>query len=327
MPLKSFVCAVIIAVVVGAWLWRERRRRKDEAPASIVLLLHRPKPLNVQILAQVLTEVTGKSVRAIALDDSRSEKGDNRPVGDMVAGASPHFISRVNGISFAIHNLSAPYMADPAQASESFVEMRLRKAVREHTAWLSMDILNAQAATPDAYRIVGRVLARLVDDDCLALYYPPLNQFAPCKPDEMVTKLNSDDPINAVFREVTEVPVIPIDDDPRLRAAEAEARRRFPEFEAAFQKKDGSRFTVKALITANGNSEHIWVEVDRVSMGKIEGRLGNDPVNLGDLKLGSKVEVPTDSIEDWVYLRNGNPIGEFTGPVIQKIVRERSKKK
>jgi uncharacterized protein YegJ (DUF2314 family) len=90
--------------------------------------------------------------------------------------------------------------------------------------------------------------------------------------EETPAKLRSDDPIKAVFVEITEIPVVPIGDDPRLQAAEAEARRRFQEFE-----------TVKTLVTVSGNSEHIWVDVDSISAGKIHGRLGNDPVDLGDL--------------------------------------------
>jgi uncharacterized protein YegJ (DUF2314 family) len=322
MPIKWLICAVIIATVVaGVWLRRARRKRKGDPPASIVVFLQRPKPLNVQILAQVLSEVTGRNVRAIALDDNPND--NNRPAGDMVAGASPHFIAYASGTAFAIHNLSSPYVEDQAHASESIPELRLRKAIREHTAWLSMDIVHAQAATPEAYRVAARVLAKLIDADCLALYHPPSNRFAPCKPDETKAKLNSDDPIKAVFRELTEVPVIPIDDDPRLKSAEAEARGRFTEFAAAFQKRDGDRFAVKASITANGNTEHIWVEVDRISMGRIEGRLGNDPVDLGDLEIGSEVEIETGEVEDWVFMRNGGPVGLFTVPVIQRIEQER----
>ena len=84
---------------------------------------------------------------------------------------------------------------------------------------------------------------------------------------------------------------------------------------------------VKALITRNGNSEHIWVEVDRISTGKIEGRLANEPVDLGDLKLDSKVEVETSQVEDWAYSRGSETVGQFTVPVLLEIEEQRSGKK
>jgi uncharacterized protein YegJ (DUF2314 family) len=207
-------------------------------------------------------------------------------------------------------------MDDPVRASESFPELRLRKAIKDHQAWLSMDIAQAEAATPEAYRVAARVLANLIDADCVALFHPPLARWVPCSMDETVANLRSDDPIAAVFGEMSQAPVIPIEeDDPRLIAAGNEARQRFAEFESAFQNKDGSHFAIKMKLASGDNAEHIWVEVDRITEGRIEGRLGNDPVDLGDWKLGSKVELEVDRVEDWVFQRRGEMVGLFTGPV------------
>lgn len=71
-------------------------------------------------------------------------------------------------------------------------------AMREHKAWLSMDILDPESVTPENYRIIGRVLAHLAGPDCLALYHPPSGKLVPCLA-ETGTKLSSDDPIQAVF--------------------------------------------------------------------------------------------------------------------------------
>ena len=136
----------------------------------------------------------------------------------MVAGGSPHFIAQVGGTAFAIHNISEPYVSDPLRASEVLPDLHLRKAVRDHKAWISMDIIHPPTGTADAYRVIARVLAHFIDSDCLALYYPPDERFAPCIADQTIEKLRSDDPVTAVFREVTEAPVIPIEDDPRLKA-------------------------------------------------------------------------------------------------------------
>ncbi len=218
-------------------------------------------------------------------------------------------------------------MKDPLRVSDSVPDLRIRKAIGDHTAWLSMDIVHAPAATNEAYRITARVLARLIGPDCVALYHPPLNRFVPCKAEETAEKLRSGDPVRAVFRDVGEAPVVPIEDDPRLKAAEAEARRRFSEFEIAFTKKLGSGFAVKALVSAPHNAEHIWIDVDSIAQGVIEGRLANAPVDLGDLKVGSQVKVDRASVEDWVFLQAGTPVGMFTVPVIQQINQERTKHK
>jgi uncharacterized protein YegJ (DUF2314 family) len=326
MLIKWLLCAVLIAVIAGVWLWQQRRRRvtNNEEPASIVLLLKGPREVDVRLLASLLTEATGLKVRAIG----PSEPADNtdKPAGDMVAGASPHFIANLNGTTFVIHNLATPYVEDSEAASASIPELRLRKAMAEHKAWLSMDVLRPEAATAKAYRIVGHLLANFVGPDCLALYHPPLNKLAPCT-EETASKLRSNDPIKAVFHDPDFVPVIPIQGDPRLTAAEAEARRRFPEFEAAFIKNDGNNFSIKARISTETNSEHIWVQVDTITPDGIKGRLGNEPVNLGDLKLGSSVEIQRDQVEDWSFLRRGKPVGLFTVAVIQQIQAENSTKK
>jgi len=121
--------------------------------------------------------------------------------------------------------------------------------------------------------------------------------------------------------------VMPIDDDPRMKAAEANARTQFGKFEAAFHKQDGEDFSIKAAISGGGNTEHIWVAVEKIGDEQIEGALANDPIDLGGLKLGSKVTVKRQQVEDWVFSRGGNPVGSFTLPVIQAIHEERARKK
>jgi len=282
----------------------------------------------VQTLAHFLSLASGRSVSALPLEGDIPQQDRDRPAGDVVSGASPHFIVFIGGTPYLIHNVSAPYGDDPENVSESIPELRLRKALREHTAWLSMDILHPEAATPEAYRLVARTLSYLVDSDCLALYHVRLGQFALCNSDETIAKLRSDDPVTAVFREITQVPVIPVDeDDPRLKAAEAEARSRFSEFEAAFRNKDGAHFGVKTALSQDGDTEHIWIEVDRISAGKIQGRLANEPVNLGDMKIGAAVQFDIDRVEDWGYMRDGRPVGMFTLLAIEQIQQERREKK
>jgi uncharacterized protein YegJ (DUF2314 family) len=45
------------------------------------------------------------------------------------------------------------------------------------------------------------------------------------------------------------------------------------------------------------------------------------------LKIGSKVEVEIGQVEDWVFLRDGKPVGALTAAVLEEIEREKRKTK
>jgi uncharacterized protein YegJ (DUF2314 family) len=265
------------------------------APASIVMLLGRPKQLDAARLTSLLA-------------------------GGTVSGTSPRFAARAQGATFVIHNSAKPYVDDPDLVSQSIAELRLRKAIADHRAWLSMDIVGPVASAQE-YRTIARLLAGLVDADCLALYHPPLDQIIPCQPDDP-KELNSEDPVKTVFRDADWDRVYPFDQDPRMRAAQYEAWRRFREFETAFANKDGSDFAIKTRMSVGEASEHIWVHVDSITPERIEGRLANDPLDLGDLKYDSKVEVKANSTEDWTFVKDGKSLGRFTPPVMEEIEKE-----
>jgi uncharacterized protein YegJ (DUF2314 family) len=118
--------------------------------------------------------------------------------------------------------------------------------------------------------------------------------------------------------------VLPVSgDDPRMVAAVAECRRRWPEFVAAFEARSGEHFTVKAPITHGDHTEFIWIEVTALENDVIYGTLGNEPVRLGPLKLGSKVRTAVADLNDWCYLDpTGEPHGLFTLKVIDAAQRE-----
>lgn len=101
-----------------------------------------------------------------------------------------------------------------------------------------------------------------------------------------------------------------------MAAAVAEARRRWPEFTAAYQRAaDKAPFAVKAPVTEAGNTEFIWINVKAIADDQIHGFLANDPVALGDLKLGSFVTVSVADLNDWVCpdpSAPGRPLGLFT---------------
>jgi uncharacterized protein YegJ (DUF2314 family) len=293
---------------------------QSEQPESIVLLLRQAKRLDVHLLSEVLQHVTGWPFRTIDGDTPSDQKNRNEPAGSFwVAGGSPHFIIQANGVTYLVHNASSPYCDTAEEAAEEVQELRLRRAIRDHRAWLSMDVLHPEQANSETYRIIVGVLARFSDSDCLAVYHPPSNRFTFSLRGKGAAQ-QAPDPVGALFEMEDNVPVLPIDDDPRLEAAEQEARRRSPEFEKAFRAKAGLHFAVKTSLSGNGNREHLWVTVQDIEEGKIKGTVGNDPVDLGDWKFGSPVEVAISDIEDWLFVRKRFerkpvPVGGFTLPV------------
>jgi uncharacterized protein YegJ (DUF2314 family) len=269
--------------------------------------------------------VTGRVVQSITPESAGGPRSDYSQADDFVISVPPSFIATVDGVAFLVNNISRPYVKDAGQMSLGIHERRLRTAVAEHQAWLSVEILHPQAVTPENYRIVGRVVAGLIGMECLALYHPPSGKLVPSRLDETIALLQSEDPITSVFGDTTYIPVILIENDHRVREAEAEARRRFPEFEDAFRSGDAADFSVKALISSADNAEHIWIQVEEITGDKIVGRLGNEPVRLDGLRLGSRVDIEKSQVEDWAFRSGDTPIGMFTVPVIQRIEKDRSK--
>ena len=102
--------------------------------------------------------------------------------------------------------------------------------------------------------------------------------------------------------------------DAEMNAAIAKARASLPDFWQVYEKREQgeSGFSLKVKITDNKKIEHFWVvDVERKN-GKISGSINNDPDIVQNVKLGDKITVNEPDISDWLYLRNGKMVGNFT---------------
>jgi len=120
--------------------------------------------------------------------------------------------------------------------------------------------------------------------------------------------------------------VVQIDeDDPRMAAAVAEAKKRLPEFVGAFGKaKDGYQFSIKAPFADPGNaeeSEFMWVHICRVDFDAVHGTLLNDPEFVKSYKYDDVVRVPMELIVDWVYTNGEKSVGDFTAKVLDEAAK------
>ncbi len=294
----------------------------DGPMVSLVLLLRRPRHLEANLVARYAELVWATPFKSLSAD---SEPQDDPP-GPWVGGQSPIFMVSAPEGFFIVHNHDRPYFDDPAKLAEEVDELRLRKVIEDNRGWLAVDLMRLsddQAPRESAYPAIARFIAELAGPDCQAVFQPATNRFNPWD-DELEAKLRAGD-VADVFAEPTQVPVINVpEDDPRMLAAVTEARTRWPEFVAAFDAKAGESFSVKAPVTAGGNTEFIWVQVESVAGEDIAGTLGNEPVDLGDLREGSPVTVQVPELNDWMFLRDGEPVGLFTVKAIQEIQKERA---
>jgi len=285
---------------------------ESDAPmTSLVLLLREPKYLDPAILSHAASQAWDAEILA----------GEEGEAESFVVGDSPMFMLKHEANMFVVHNHDEPYFKDSEEVAEQMGELRRRKAIVEHQAWMSVDALLVEddEARRQAYGQIGRVLALLAGDDTLAVVCPESGQIVPYD-DELDALLRSGDPLEA-FGNPANPPVIEIaPDDPRMQAAVAEARERWPEFVAAFENRAADeRFSVKAPFNDDEHMEFMWVEVTAVEGKLILGTLGNEPVNVSNVKLGQRVRVQIDELNDWIFFRDDELHGGFTIKVFERI--------
>ncbi|SRR5258708_2261523 len=109
-------------------------------------------------------------------------------------------------------------------------------------------------------------------------------------------------------------------DDPEMVAAIAKARETLPQFWQAFEKRERgeSNFSLKVKITDKQGTEHFWLtEIERTD-GKTLGTINNDPDIVANVKLGDRMAIPEADISDWLYMRDGKMVGNYTLRVLFK---------
>jgi len=325
---KAIVVIVVIAAMVGggylALRGFSRRCESDDPLISIVFLLRAPRPMR----EAGVRSAAGKAFNVtFDADDPHATTWVVPAPSPAVEGLDPKdaqsFMVNVPQGAFVVNNFAVPYMAHPDEFAAGISDRRLRGAIAAHRAWVSVDAMGDlpdEASKAEAYRAIGKMLAELAGPDCLAVYCPELER---CNEyDEALVKtLRGDDPL-AVFEEPTFGPVIDVDsEDPRLVAAIEEARRRWPEFVAAFNvNADKERpFLVKAKFEEGETVEHMWISVTRVDGDTIHGVLENEPHGLTKVKQGQAVALPLSALSDWLYAKGKEPVGGFTAKVIAEM--------
>lgn len=309
---------------------------------SLVLLLRELPHLEPFMIARFASQAWGIEVShydGSDEDESSDTSEDDQEQSEddegqaFIVGAPPLMMLKHPTGMFVMHMFDSTYWEEDKlpDVQASIPELRAQHAIGQHRAWISVDLLgSALDMTPDclkeAYRMIGRLLAEIADDNTLAVLDPEKGWLRPYDP-EIEAKLRSDDPQEA-FRELYYSPVITVpSDDPAMIQAVEECRARFPEFVTAFEARDTADkevpFMIKAPFTENDNTEFMWVEVTAIENDKIYGTLANEPANLPRWKEGDRVTVPVAELNDFLFMQNNEPVGGFT----LKVIADRTKQK
>jgi uncharacterized protein YegJ (DUF2314 family) len=292
----------------------------ENGPLSIVALMSELPFVETAVLHRAAASAWG-------MDFTESDDEDDARDNFLVGEAPLWFVQR-DGRRYLVHAHDRPYFDDSEAAAAQLADLRLSRAVADHGAWLAVDALiddpeNAEESRT-AYAAIGKLLSELVDDDCLGLYFPQVGELYPYDSD-MQSGLKSGDPLAAV-RAFQPPPLLMVDDDDEtVRAAVQEARRRWPEFVAAFEQRgSGERFAVKAPVSRGAQTEFIWLTVTAVEGDLIYGELANAPLALAGLSLGDRVTVAVEQLNDWlVVLGNGTTLGGVTVKAVEQAARRR----
>jgi uncharacterized protein YegJ (DUF2314 family) len=283
---------------------------------ALVWLRRTPRDLAAADLADLAADALGEPYTS----------GDPEATDYFITGCAPSFLLKRGGQTYLVHTFPRPYMDDPGAVAARAGDRQLKRAIANHEAWLSVDLLGdvPSGELEEVYRVIGRLMAALADNDCVALYCPEADRLS--APDAgLMAKLRGEWPPDLFEQPFFPSPGVP-DTDPRMRAAVTEARRRWPEFVADFEgRQPGQSFAVKAkVMEPDGPSEYVWLAVTALEGDGIYGILDNEPVLLRHRHRGDRARVLVSSLQDWLCFDGAKGAGGFTIAVLQQILREQS---
>ena len=277
---------------------------KPHRMISLVLLLSQPRTLDAAIVARAV-----------------SRGWDTKVPESAVSVIPPSFVVNSATGNYAINSVDKPYFADSAKLADEVKDLAIAGAVREHHAWISVDWLgnDDKADLRVIYQHISQVLVQLIGKDTLAVYSPDTDQFH-LNDATLTEHLRSPDPLQSLIpagvsnAQAAGNTVTIDDDDPQLLAAQAEARKNWPEFMQAYQAREKDQyFAVKGRILEGANVEYMWLQVTSIDDKLVHGKLDNDPETLKKVKRGAELHIPIDEVDDWLYsTRKGESHGGYT---------------
>ena len=124
----------------------------------------------------------------------------------------------------------------------------------------------------------------------------------------------------AIAGEPMEIP----GDDPEYLAAVSKARSQLPQFwerfsDPAIGEED---FSLKISIGNGDVSEEFWVTNIERDGEALSGTIDNESTRTKNVAKGTRVSFKEEAVEDWMFLRNGNIVGNYTLRVFFRIMSD-----
>jgi uncharacterized protein YegJ (DUF2314 family) len=104
--------------------------------------------------------------------------------------------------------------------------------------------------------------------------------------------------------------------DQAMNGAKSKARQSLPRFAKMWEDGVSGTYTIKFPLMQNGETEHIWLQVDGFKGDMIDGRLANEPVNGNKYKMGQRMQIARADVEDWMVNQGDAIYGGYTARVM-----------
>jgi uncharacterized protein YegJ (DUF2314 family) len=271
---------------------------------SIALLLKQPKTIDqaaVQRAAEAAFRGAPEKPRTVPLPSGRG------------------FGVALGPLRLGLLSVAQPYFKDVAKVADRVRDFAGRKAVQEHTAWLSVDLVGDPPPIDRSkvYGMIGCLIAEFLGDDVLGLMRLPAGPVIGYDFSFIPTFRNRR--ASEVFEKGSPDRLVKISaNDEALLAATAEAKQRWPEFLSAFANRSpGQAFAVKKKFVDGKQIEHMWVEVKKIDGSTLHGLLSNIPQIIKSLKAHDPVTLSTDEVDDWIYTNGKTNEGGFQAKALK----------
>jgi uncharacterized protein YegJ (DUF2314 family) len=104
------------------------------------------------------------------------------------------------------------------------------------------------------------------------------------------------------------------DNDPEMMAAIDKGRQTLTNFWQALEnpQQGETKFALKVRIEDENGTEYFWASGIERKSGKIRGTIDNDPNIVKNVKIGQRIDILQTNIADWLYMRDGKMMGNYT---------------
>jgi len=273
---------------------------------SLALLLAQPREVN----AKILREAAERAFRR-TFATTKQEDGDF-----LVHTRAGQYALQVDGKAMGVIYSDAPYWNDPKQVASQVDDPKLARLVIDHRAWISVDWFDRGETTDprDIYQMLSALVLELLSEDARGVYATESGKLFRCNAN-LRKILRSGSPMMSFAPDSVS---FNREDDPRMLAAIAKAKRRWPEFILHWGKrKPGHRFGVKRVFNDGHGDEVMWVIVESIENGRIVGTLNNEPSYVTSIQLGATVEFGVGDVVDFFYSDGQRTVGAFTDAVLR----------